>query len=204
MYRALAAGAAVLAFANYCTFSVTAIVAMGAAVAGAGLTMRGRVRLLLLPALLAAILISTPRAIYWKVGLILTGDSTSSLARIITYQRTFQAVQDHPLTGIGWGGLSARVQQDYLMSAAVGVGAGDQSRVGAADRAVVKAGDRAAGGVAASDAFFPFRDGPDTLIAAGVTAIVEPGGSVRDQDVIDAANEHDIALVFTGRRHFRH
>jgi phosphoribosylaminoimidazolecarboxamide formyltransferase/IMP cyclohydrolase len=88
--------------------------------------------------------------------------------------------------------------------AAVGVGAGDQSRVGAADRAVVKAGDRAAGGVAASDAFFPFRDGPDTLITAGVTAIVEPGGSVRDQDVIDAANEHDIALVFTGRRHFRH
>jgi phosphoribosylaminoimidazolecarboxamide formyltransferase/IMP cyclohydrolase len=88
--------------------------------------------------------------------------------------------------------------------AAVGVGAGDQSRVGAAERAVVKAGERAIGGVAASDAFFPFRDGPDALAAAGVTAIVEPGGSVRDQDVIDAANEHGMALVFTGRRHFRH
>jgi phosphoribosylaminoimidazolecarboxamide formyltransferase/IMP cyclohydrolase len=87
---------------------------------------------------------------------------------------------------------------------AVGVGAGDQSRVGAAERAVVKAGARARGAVAASDAFFPFRDGVDTLAAAGVTAIVEPGGSRNDQEVIDAANEHDAALVFTGMRHFRH
>ncbi len=87
---------------------------------------------------------------------------------------------------------------------AVGVGAGDQSRVGAARRAVVKAGDRTKGGVAASDAFFPFRDGLDTLAEAGVTAVVEPGGSVNDQQVIDAANEHGIALVFTGMRHFKH
>jgi phosphoribosylaminoimidazolecarboxamide formyltransferase/IMP cyclohydrolase len=87
---------------------------------------------------------------------------------------------------------------------AVGVGAGDQSRVGAAERAVVRAGDRARGAVAASDAFFPFRDGLDTLIDAGVTAVVEPGGSRNDQEVIDAANEGDAALVFTGMRHFRH
>jgi phosphoribosylaminoimidazolecarboxamide formyltransferase/IMP cyclohydrolase len=87
---------------------------------------------------------------------------------------------------------------------AVGVGAGDQSRVGAAERAVVKAADRAKGGVAASDAFFPFRDGLDTLVEAGVTAVVEPGGSRNDQELIDAANEHGIALVFTGERHFRH
>jgi phosphoribosylaminoimidazolecarboxamide formyltransferase/IMP cyclohydrolase len=87
---------------------------------------------------------------------------------------------------------------------AVGVGAGDQSRVGAAERAVVKAADRAHGGVAASDAFFPFRDGLDTLAAAGVTAVVEPGGSRNDQEVIDAANEQGVALVFTGMRHFRH
>ena len=86
----------------------------------------------------------------------------------------------------------------------VGVGAGDQSRVGAADRAIVKAGDRASGSVAASDAFFPFRDGVDSLVGAGVTAIVEPGGSRNDQEVIEAANEHGIALVFTGERHFRH
>jgi phosphoribosylaminoimidazolecarboxamide formyltransferase/IMP cyclohydrolase len=87
---------------------------------------------------------------------------------------------------------------------AVGVGAGDQSRVGAAERAVAKAGDRAKGGVAASDAFFPFRDGLDTLAAAGVTAVIEPGGSRNDSELIEAANEHGIALVFTGTRHFRH
>jgi len=87
---------------------------------------------------------------------------------------------------------------------AVGVGAGDQSRVGAAERAVVKARERATGAVASSDGFFPFRDGLDTLAGAGVTAVVEPGGSRNDQEVIDAADEHGVALVFTGRRHFRH
>jgi phosphoribosylaminoimidazolecarboxamide formyltransferase/IMP cyclohydrolase len=88
--------------------------------------------------------------------------------------------------------------------AAIGVGAGDQSRVGAAQRAVVKAGDRARGGAAASDAFFPFRDGLDALAEAGVTAVIEPGGSRNDQEVIDAANEHGVALVFASNRHFRH
>ncbi|HJR91900.1 MAG TPA: bifunctional phosphoribosylaminoimidazolecarboxamide formyltransferase/IMP cyclohydrolase, partial [Acidimicrobiia bacterium] len=89
-------------------------------------------------------------------------------------------------------------------SAAVGVGAGDQSRVGAALRALARAGTRARGAVAASDAFFPFPDGLETLAEAGVTAIVEPGGSVRDEDVIAAADEVDMALVFTGTRHFLH
>jgi phosphoribosylaminoimidazolecarboxamide formyltransferase/IMP cyclohydrolase len=88
--------------------------------------------------------------------------------------------------------------------AAVGVGAGDQSRVGAAERAIAKAGERTRGAVAASDAFLPFRDTLDTLAASGVTAIVEPGGSKRDAEVIAAADEHGVALVFTGRRHFRH
>jgi phosphoribosylaminoimidazolecarboxamide formyltransferase/IMP cyclohydrolase len=88
--------------------------------------------------------------------------------------------------------------------AAVGVGTGDQSRVGAAERALAKAGVRAEGSVCASDAFFPFRDGPDALVAAGITAIVEPGGSMRDQEVIDSAQEHATALLFTGERHFRH
>ena len=87
---------------------------------------------------------------------------------------------------------------------AVGVGAGDQSRVGAAERAVRRAGERAAGSVAASDAFFPFRDGLDVLADAGVTAVVEPGGSRRDDEVIAAAEERGVTLVFTGRRHFRH
>ncbi len=87
---------------------------------------------------------------------------------------------------------------------AIGVGAGDQSRVGAAERALHRAGDRARGAVAASDAYLPFRDGLDTLAAAGIVAVIEPGGSVRDEEVVAAAEEHGIALVFTGRRHFRH
>lgn len=86
----------------------------------------------------------------------------------------------------------------------VGVGAGDQSRVGAAQRAIATAGDRTAGAVAASDGFFPFRDGIDTLASVGVVAVVSPGGSVRDAEVIAAADQHGMALVFTGRRHFRH
>jgi len=86
----------------------------------------------------------------------------------------------------------------------VGVGAGDQSRVGAARRAISVAGDRARGAVAASDGFFPFTDGLDNLASMGVTAVVSPGGSVRDAEVIAAADQHRIALVFTGRRHFRH
>ena len=88
--------------------------------------------------------------------------------------------------------------------AAVGVGAGDQSRVGAAERALRQAGERAAGAVVASDGFFPFRDGVDRLGAAGVVAVVEPGGSMRDDEVVQAANEHGIAIVFTNQRHFRH
>jgi len=87
---------------------------------------------------------------------------------------------------------------------AVGIGAGDQSRVGAAARAISQAGVRARGAVAASDAFFPFRDGVDALADAGVRAVVEPGGSKRDDDVIAAVNERGMSLVFTGVRHFLH
>jgi phosphoribosylaminoimidazolecarboxamide formyltransferase/IMP cyclohydrolase len=87
---------------------------------------------------------------------------------------------------------------------ALGVGAGQQSRVEAAQIAVAKAAGRARGGAAASDAFFPFRDGLDVLAAAGVAAVVQPGGSVRDGEVVAAADEHGIAMVFTGERHFRH
>ena len=84
------------------------------------------------------------------------------------------------------------------------VGAGQMSRVDAVKAAVMKGGERLAGSVVASDAFFPFRDGLDAVAAAGATAVVQPGGSVRDQEVIAAADEHGLAMVFTGRRHFRH
>ena len=88
--------------------------------------------------------------------------------------------------------------------AAIGVGAGDQSRIGAAERALSRAGDRSDGAVAASDGFFPFPDGVELLTTAGVTAVVEPGGSIRDDEVIAAANARQMAIVFTGRRHFLH
>jgi phosphoribosylaminoimidazolecarboxamide formyltransferase/IMP cyclohydrolase len=84
------------------------------------------------------------------------------------------------------------------------VGAGQMSRVDAVKVAVMKANAALKGSVAASDAFFPFRDGLDAVAAAGATAVVQPGGSVRDQEVIAAADEHGLAMVFTGRRHFRH
>jgi phosphoribosylaminoimidazolecarboxamide formyltransferase / IMP cyclohydrolase len=88
------------------------------------------------------------------------------------------------------------------------IGAGQMSRVDAAKVARMKADtigpDALNGSVAASDAFFPFRDGLDVVADAGATAIVQPGGSVRDQDVIAAADERGLAMVFTGRRHFRH
>jgi phosphoribosylaminoimidazolecarboxamide formyltransferase/IMP cyclohydrolase len=84
------------------------------------------------------------------------------------------------------------------------VGAGQMSRVDAVKTAVMKAEGRLKGSVAASDAFFPFRDGLDALAAAGATAVVQPGGSMRDAEVIAAADEHGLAMVFTGHRHFRH
>lgn len=84
------------------------------------------------------------------------------------------------------------------------VGAGQMSRVDAVKAAVMKGGERLRGSVAASDAYFPFRDGLDAVAAAGATAVVQPGGSVRDPEVIAAADEHGLAMVFTGRRHFRH
>jgi phosphoribosylaminoimidazolecarboxamide formyltransferase/IMP cyclohydrolase len=90
------------------------------------------------------------------------------------------------------------------------IGAGQMSRVDAVKTAVMKAQAAApdrnllAGSVVASDAFFPFRDGLDAVVTAGATAVVQPGGSMRDAEVIAAADEHGIAMVFTGRRHFRH
>ena len=88
--------------------------------------------------------------------------------------------------------------------ATIGVGAGQMNRVGSVKIAVEHAGAKAQGAVMASDAFFPFRDGIDVAAKAGVTAIIQPGGSIRDQESIDAANEHGMTMVFTGVRHFRH
>ena len=89
----------------------------------------------------------------------------------------------------------------------IGIGAGQMSRVISARIAAIKAqeaGLAVAGAVMASDAFFPFRDGIDAAAEAGIAAVIQPGGSMRDNEVIAAANEHGMAMVFTGRRHFRH
>lgn len=127
---------------------------------------------------------------------------------------TWESVGDRPVSAdllvelrFAWT-VAAHTKSNAIVvvkdRAAVGIGAGDQSRVGAARRALEQAGERAYGAVVASDGFFPFRDGVDQLGAAGVVAVIEPGGSMRDEEVVKAADEHHMAIVFTSRRHFKH
>ncbi len=108
---------------------------------------------------------------------------------------------------LGWR-VCAHVKSNTILFARTdriaAVGAGQMSRVDAVNVAKMKAGGGLGGSVAASDAFFPFRDGLDAIAAAGATAVVQPGGSKRDAEVIEAADEHGLAMVFAGRRHFRH
>jgi phosphoribosylaminoimidazolecarboxamide formyltransferase/IMP cyclohydrolase len=108
---------------------------------------------------------------------------------------------------LAWG-VARYVKSNAIVLAnpdqTVGIGAGQMSRVDSCRLAVEKAVLPTAGTAAASDAFFPFRDGLDVLAAAGVTAVVQPGGSKRDPEVVAAADEHGIAMLFTGTRHFRH
>ena len=86
----------------------------------------------------------------------------------------------------------------------VGLGAGQVSRVDAVQMALHKGGQNVKGSVLASDAFFPFRDSIDAIGDTGITTVLQPGGSIRDQEVIDACNEHGMAMVFTGQRCFKH
>jgi phosphoribosylaminoimidazolecarboxamide formyltransferase/IMP cyclohydrolase len=119
-------------------------------------------------------------------------------------QPTAQQLQD---LKIAWR-VCARTTSNAIVIAnggvAVGIGAGQQSRVVAAGIASQKAGELSVGGAAASDAFFPFADGLESLTSVGVTSVVQPGGSVRDQEVIDAADAAGIVMMMTGERHFRH
>ena len=104
--------------------------------------------------------------------------------------------------------VAARVKSNAIVLAAdratIGIGAGQMNRVIAVEIAARQAGDRARGSSMASDAFFPFRDSLDRAAEAGVAAVIQPGGSVRDDEVVAAAEEHGLAMVVTGRRHFRH
>jgi phosphoribosylaminoimidazolecarboxamide formyltransferase/IMP cyclohydrolase len=130
-------------------------------------------------------------------------------------QAGLRVVTTRPPSEAEWGALRfawricAHVKSNAVIftdaSRTLAIGAGQMSRVDAVGVAVMKAGaDSLAGSVAASDAFFPFRDGLDALAAAGASAVVQPGGSVRDAEVIAAADEHGLAMVLTGKRHFRH
>ena len=106
-----------------------------------------------------------------------------------------------------WRAVRAAKSNAILLAkdgASVGVGMGQVNRVDSCKLAVSRAGERAAGSVAASDAFFPFEDGPQILIDAGVTAIVQPGGSVRDELTVTAADAAGVTMYFTGTRHFAH
>jgi len=133
---------------------------------------------------------------------------------VSTDRSTWRVVTDSAPTDAQWDDLEfawivcAAVSSNAIVYAkdrqAFGIGAGQQNRVDSARIAANRAGDRGKGGVCASDAFFPFRDGLDVVAEAGITAVIQPGGSVRDDEVIAAANEHGIAMVFTGQRHFRH
>ena len=127
---------------------------------------------------------------------------------------SWQVVTERVPTDDQWADLelawrvAARVGSNCIVLAkdrqAVGIGAGQQNRRDAGRIAAEKAAGRAVGGACASDAFFPFRDGLDAAAEAGCATVIQPGGSVRDQEVIDAANEHGMAMVCTGERHFRH
>jgi phosphoribosylaminoimidazolecarboxamide formyltransferase/IMP cyclohydrolase len=134
-----------------------------------------------------------------------TADGEVARARVATRRAPTEA--ELSALDFAWR-VSKHVKSNAIVLAkgerTVGVGAGQMSRVVSVELAVKKAGDEARGSVLASDAYFPFSDGVDLAAAAGITAIVQPGGSIRDPDVIAAAERADIAMVFTGVRHFKH
>jgi phosphoribosylaminoimidazolecarboxamide formyltransferase/IMP cyclohydrolase len=127
---------------------------------------------------------------------------------------TWKVVTETQPTAEQWADLSFAWQVCSIVSSnaivfakdqqAFGIGAGQQNRLDSARIAAERSAGRALGGVCASDAFFPFRDGLDATAAAGIKAVIQPGGSVRDEEVIAAANEHGIAMIFTSERHFKH
>ena len=133
-----------------------------------------------------------------------SGDSAREWKQVCGEKVSTDVLKD---LAFAWRSVRAVKSNAILLAkdgASVGVGMGQVNRVDSARLAVSRAGDRAPGSVASSDAFFPFADGLQILIDAGVTAVVQPGGSVRDEEVIAAAQAAGIALFFTGTRHFSH
>lgn len=144
----------------------------------------------------------TEASVGWQDGAEIAPDIQ---LRVVT--KRFPTEQEWTALRFAWR-VCAHVKSNTVLFAhsnrVAAVGAGQMSRVDAVNVATLKAAGSLAGTVAASDAFFPFRDGLDAIAEAGATAVVQPGGSRRDDEVIAAADEHGIAMVFAGRRHFRH
>jgi phosphoribosylaminoimidazolecarboxamide formyltransferase / IMP cyclohydrolase len=150
----------------------------------------------------------------WDLRTVDTQMLVQSRDRVSMDRSSWQVVTDAQPTdamwseiGFAWQVCAAVSSNAIVLTAAgqaVGVGAGQQNRRDSARIATERAAGRARGGVCASDAFFPFRDGLDAAVEAKVAAVIQPGGSVRDAEVIEAANEHGLVMVFTGERHFRH
>ncbi len=169
------------------------------------LTARKNLRVLSAPA---------PGTDRWQIRSIDGGLLVQEADPVSTDRSSWRVVSERHPTDAEWDDLAlawvlaARTTSNTIVlvagGQAVGIGAGQQSRVDAARIAAGKAAGRAEGGAGASDAFFPFRDGLDAVVDAGVAAVVQPGGSVRDDEVIAAADERGVALVLTGERHFRH
>ena len=155
-----------------------------------------------------------PRTGGWRFrevsgGLLVHDDDTFTDEEFQFRTVTDRAPTPDELTGLAFAWKACKhVRSNAVVltrgTAVVGVGAGQPNRVTSVMLAVRAAGERSRGSVLASDAFFPFPDGVEAAAAAGVTAVVQPGGSLRDQEVIDAADRAGIAMVFTGVRHFRH
>ncbi len=204
-----------IAIARPDTF-VEAIVAPGYA-AGAIEALTGRqpwgrsVRIVKVADPASAARLRAPRDLRRIVGGVLVQDRdrmllpTGPAPRCVTQRPPTDAERADLL--FAWG-VSKHVKSNAVVfakgRATVGIGAGQMSRVDASEAAVRKAGDRARGAVLASDAFFPFPDGLEVAARAGVTAAIQPGGSRNDAAVIEAANSHGMAMLFTGMRHFRH
>jgi phosphoribosylaminoimidazolecarboxamide formyltransferase/IMP cyclohydrolase len=132
-------------------------------------------------------------------------DITEEDMKVVTEAQPNQDQVDAFLFGIK---ITRHIKSNTILlvkgTSTVGVGAGQMSRIDAAHMAIHKAGERAKGSIVISDAFIPFRDTLDRCVEAGAVAVIQPGGSIRDQEVIDAANEHKIPMVFMGKRLFNH
>ena len=157
---------------------------------------------------------TAPAGATWDVRSVDGGLLVQNADTVTMDRSTWRVVTDAQPTAAQWDDLAfswlvcAGVSSNAIVFVkdrqAFGIGAGQQNRVDSARIAQTRSDGRAVGGVCASDAFFPFRDGLDVVADAGVTAVIQPGGSVRDDEVIAAANERGVAMVFTGERHFRH